>query len=414
MSGNILILNRWRQYPNSDRWDNELARYSDLICHVRYRVTYICDTLGQQGVTASNCASSHVHVIPDFANVEAVVEVVGTLIERNGPFDHVIAFSEYLLDAAALIREHYNIAGAKSYDIDRFRDKPTMKAILQKAGIPVPRWVLCKSAEQVIEDAKALDFPLILKPRRGACSKGVYKIGSAEELALACRSQALNGYEVEEYIEGDVFHADGVVDRDGICIFMSISRYISPCLEFERGAPLGSIIQTEGPLRDQCRLFAMRCLGALELRSSAFHLEFFNTDRELVFLEIGARVPGADVSYVIHDVYGVNLFQLWVDVLLGHRIEPLQYLNQESGGWVTIPRPRPLPQKVLNATPLLGKIPFLYRELVPQPGQILEDTSGYANLQGGRFLFRGGTERQIADAIRAAESQYTLTTTTQL
>ena len=33
-----------------------------------------------------------------------------------------------------------------------------------------------------------------------------------------------------------------------------------------------------------------------------------------------------------------------------------------------------------------------------------------ATLQGGRFLFRGGTQEQIEDAVRQATAQYRLTT----
>jgi hypothetical protein len=410
MAGNILILNRWPQYPDGERWDNELARYGDLISHLRYSVTYICDILGSRGVTLDGGGADHVHVIDDFADVEAVINLVGTLICRNGPFDHVIAFSEYLLDLAALIRERYDIPGPKMAEVDRFRDKTVMKRILAEAGIRVPRWRACGSADDVARDAAELGFPLILKPKRGASSKGVQKIASAAELAEIVRSRSLVDHEIEEYIEGEVFHADGVVDAGGACIFMSISRYISPCLEFESGAPLGSIIQTEPRLREKCRRFALRCLAVLGLKASAFHLEFFKTARELVFLEIGARVPGADVSYVIHDVYGVNLFKLWVAVMLGHRIEPPALKNTGSGGWLTIPRPKPLPQKVIASTPLLGRIPLIYRELVPRPGEILEDVGGYANLQGGRFLFRGKSESEVAAAIHAAKSQYMLKT----
>ena len=41
--------------------------------------------------------------------------------------------------------------------------------------------------------------------------------------------------------------------------------------------------------------------------------------------------------------------------------------------------------------------------LVSRPGS-------YATLQGGRFLFRGGTQQQIEDAVRQARAQYRLTT----
>ncbi|HEY0525422.1 MAG TPA: ATP-grasp domain-containing protein [Stellaceae bacterium] len=422
MSGSILILNRWPQYPDSERWDNKLARYGDIIPHDRYRVTYICDPPGRQGVLAGSGGGGpaiRIHLVPDFADIDRLAGVVKRLIETDGPFDHVIGLSEYLLDVAAQLRERCGIPGPRPAYVDRFRDKTVMKTILRKAGVPTPRWFPCESPEQVLAVSEALGFPLIVKPVRGASSKDVSKVNDPAELEavlerIGRNDRTMRGFEIEEYIAGEVLHADGVVDRSGACLFMSVSRYISPCLDFEAGAPLGSIIQTEPALYDRCRHFALRCLAALDLRASAFHLEFFDTGRDLVFLEIGARVPGADVSYVIHDVYGVNLFKLWVDVVLGHEVKPVDCRSSvggQSGGWVTIPRPQPLPQTVLRATPLLGKIPFLYRELVPRPGQMLEDAGGgYANLQGGRFLFGGGTESQIAEAIHAAIDAYELTT----
>ncbi|HEU5322981.1 MAG TPA: ATP-grasp domain-containing protein, partial [Methylomirabilota bacterium] len=307
-------------------------------------------------------------------------------------------------------RARYDSPGPGPAAIDRVRDKTVMKRVLAAAGVRVPRWFPCRSAAEVLADGRALGFPLILKPTRGASSQGVRKIASAEELEAVCLQQPLDGHEIEEYVDGDVLHADGVVDGDGRCLFMSVSRYISSCLEFEAGAPLGSVIQTDPGVRAEGRRVARRCLAALGLRASAFHLEFFDTGRELVFLEIGGRVPGADVSYVIHDVYGVNLFRLWVDVLLGRGAAAVADGGAASGGWLTIPRPRPLPQTVLHATPLLGTIPFLYRELVPRPGQVLEHAGGYSNWQGGRFLFRGGTQREIGEAIQAARAGYRLTT----
>jgi len=330
-------------------------------------------------------------------------------VADNGPFGHVIAFSEHLLDLAAAIREKHAIPGPRPDEVDRFRDKTTMKAIVTQAGIPAPRWFACRSAEQTLADAVSLGFPLIFKPARGASSQGVRKVTSAAELQALCALPALDEHEIEEYVAGDLMHADGVVDAQGAVLFIAVSRYVANCLAFELGEPFGSVIQTDPAVRADGEKFALGCLSALELKSSAFHLEFFDTGSRLVFLEIGARVPGADVSYVIDEVSGVNLFRLWVDVLLGNPPQPHRRTPPESGAWLMIPRPEPLPQRVVSATPLLGRIPFLYRELVPQPGEVLERTEGYATLQGGRFLFRGGTQEQLAAAVSSALDSYRLT-----
>jgi hypothetical protein len=370
-------------------------------------VTYVCDLPGRLGVPAD---AEDVHVVEDFTQVDSVLGLVDTIVAKTGRPGHVIAFSEYLLDLAALIRERHGVPGQLPADIARFRDKRIMKNILNAAGVRVPRWRSCRSLEQVLADASDLGFPLIFKPARGASSQGVHEVASPEELRVLCARPDLEEYEIEEYVAGDIMHADGVVDRQGRYLFMSISRYLSTCLAFENGEPFGSVIQTDSDVLARCRDFALRSLAFLDLKASAFHLEFFDTGRDFAFLEIGARVPGADVSYVIHEVFGVNLFQLWTEVLLENRVRPPATTAAESGGWLMVPRPKPLPQTVVSSTSLVGVIPHLYRELVPEPGSLLEQSPGYATLQGGRFLFRGGSQHQILDAMADALAKYKMTT----
>ena len=62
----------------------------------------------------------------------------------------------------------------------------------------------------------------------------------------------------------------------------------------------------------------------------------------------------------------------------------IQPFSHASGGWLIFPRPKPLPCRVLASCSLIGRVPGLYRELVPPVGEVLEDSQGYANLQSGR------------------------------
>jgi biotin carboxylase len=370
-------------------------------------VIYVCDSPGQSGVPPD---AADVHVVDDLTDIGRVLGLVDAIVARTGRPDHVIAFSEYLLDLAALIRERHGVPGQRPAEVARFRDKRIMKNILGAAGVRVPRWRACGPAQQVLADAGELGYPLIFKPARGASSQGVRQVASPDELSALSERPDLAEYEIEEYIDGDIMHADGVVDGQGRCLFMSISRYVSTCLAFEAGEPFGSVIQTDSEVVARCREFALRCLAVLDLKASAFHLEFFDNGGELIFLEIGARVPGADVSYVIHEVFGVNLFRLWTEVLLEDRVRPHAVAAAASGGWLMVPRPKPLPQTVVSSTPLLGVIPHLYRELVPEPGSLLEQAPGYATQQGGRFLFRGESQDQILKAMSDALATYSLTT----
>lgn len=410
MSGTrtILFLNRWPRSDDDRRWENRLASPELLFLPETDHVTYLCDAVGRSGVPAD---AERVHMVEDFDDLDGVLRLLDDIVRDEGPFDHVIGFSELLLDLAAVVRERYGIPGATREETARFRDKTVMKETLAGAGVRVPRWAPCRSTEQVLMDAEEFGYPLIVKPVRGASSQGVREIASAEELRAFCTERSLHEYEIEEFVRGEILHVDGVLDQSGKPLFLCTSRYVSTCLEFELlGEPLGSVFQTDPAVRARCEDFALRCLTALGLRNSAFHLELFDTGEELVFLEVGARVPGADVPYVIHDVHGVNLFRLWVDVALGRPVVPPVFDPALSGGWLTIPGPRPLPQKVVSATPLLGEVPFIYRELVPNPGELLNSRPGsYATLQAGRFLFRGGTQAQIEEAISQVRARFRLT-----
>ena len=409
MSSAILFLTRWPLYEDQRRWENRLAAAELVFDPETDRVTYVCDEAGRSGVPAG---AGQVHVVPDFGDVAGVLERVDAIVRDEGPFDHVIGFSEMLLDLAATLRERYGIPGAGIEETSWVRDKTVMKEKVSRAGLRVPRWASCRTEEQVLAAAEDFGYPVIVKPRRGASSQGVRQIASAEELRALCADRSLDELEIEEFVRGEILHVDGVLDAAGKPLFLCTSRYLSSCLDFEvLGAPLASVLQTDPAVRAGCEDFAVRCLTALGLHSSAFHLELFDTGEELVFLEVGARVPGADVSYVINDVHGVNLWRLWVDVLLGRPVNPPDPDPELSGGWLIIQGPRPLPQKVTAATSLLGRVPHLYRELVPRAGEVLVSRPGsYATLQGGRFLFRGGTQEQIEQAVRQTLAQHRLTT----
>jgi len=406
----ILVLNRWPQNRGGPKWDHELCRYDEII-PADCNVSYLCDPQGTIGLPAS-LDSSRVRVADDLDDATDATAHAARLAALHGPITHVFACSEYLLDTAAAIRARLGIAGHTPEQADRFRDKTTMKRILDAANLRVPRWYLCRDAAQVTARARELGFPLIIKPVRGASSKGVRRIDSPEQLAAFLQATDLAGHEIEEYIDGDILHVDGVIDLAGDCPFICASRYISSCLGFETGGqPLGSVTQRDTPLAEQCKAYALACLRALQLRGSAFHLELFHRDGELVFLEVGARVPGADVPYTIHRAYGVNLFQLWIDVMLGQPARPSLPAAARSAGWITFPRPRPLPRRVVSVNSLIGAVPGLYRELIPAPEQLLKDTGGgYTHMQGGRFLVEGEDEAQVMAALDAIKQRYVLKT----
>ena len=119
-----------------------------------------------------------------------------------------------------------------------------------------------------------------------------------------------------------------------------------------------------------------------------------------MFLEIGARVGGSEVPHLINKVFGVNLYEHWLRRLAGDQVPVPAVSHDPSGGWLVIPKPAALPCRVVQADSLRETVPNLWRELLPEPGQILEAGGSYDALHSGRFIFVGGSEVATENDIR--------------
>jgi len=273
----------------------------------------------------------------------------------------------------------------------------------------VPRYLPLTAQTGAGDVVTALGLPVVLKPRAGAASRGVSVLGDEQSLADALASVDIDGFECEEYIEGDMFHVDGV-RRGGKFHYVSVSEYIDTCLGFAQGRPLGSVLLDAGADRDRMAEFAGRCLDALGLDDGAFHLELFRKhDGELVFCEVGMRPGGAEVGFIHRDLLGIDLFGEAFRAALG--LAPFnvaeEFADPSGGGWLLVPELGPLPSRVLSRTPMTGVVPEVYAEVLPDVGFVFDGTGGYY-LIGGRFRLRGRDHASVRAAVLTVIRDYEL------
>ena len=242
---------------------------------------------------------------------EPLAEQIIAATSRDEGFDQVLALSEFGILEAVAIREHLGIPGPSAAQLELIRDKVAMKAALAEAGVPHPRYVEAPAV------CRALPWTgkTVVKPRRGASSEGV----SIHEDARAALEHYWSlpdhaDYELEEFIEGTLHHADAVVDG-GLVHGLVVSRYIGNPAGFAAGAPVAT---SQLPHEPRYAAFTDDCVAALGITEGCIHLEFFETaDGRLVFLEIANRVGGAGIidAHLRHT--GIHLPSHEIAVRLG-------------------------------------------------------------------------------------------------
>lgn len=387
----LLILNRY---------SDEFADYGRYIDHEEHTVSYVT-------------VADHVPMIPER---RGQVEVVGSLTDAAdvlraagrchraaGSFDAVLAMSEFDLLTAAATREEFGVPGPDTHSTLRFRDKAVMKEAVTKAGLRVPRFEPVLSPADVAAFARRCPGAVVVKPRAGAASAGVTVIPAGAPLP---REQDLfpseGEYEAEEFLNGPIWHVDGI-RYQGATTCRFASRYLGTCHGFALGRPLGSVLH-RGEEAEAIADFADACLDALGLTDGAFHLEVIQHRDGPVFLEVGARIGGGEIPFVIHEVYGLDLFQEWVRVLLGASPSGSTASDStEHVGFLMLPEP--VGHTLVSRTGLVGRIPHLYAEELPSPGHRFDGSGGYEHILG-RFRYRAASAPLIERAIEETLAAY--------
>jgi hypothetical protein len=376
-----------------NRWTDEFSAYERYIDHQLHSVAYIVTAEG--ATVLGNKAAKHVVIVPDFKNEAILQAALAECQTALGGVDRLICLSEFDLSMAAQLRAHFAIPGDKPDEVARFRDKTVMKQRMLAAGVRAPRFVALDKAPDTLRQARQLRYPLIVKPRSGAASAGVHKVQNPEQLdALLCLLP-LDEYQAEEFIEGPIYHVDGLISQ-GVIQFQKASRYLGTCFAFAHGQALGSITLAPSQLQQDLLDFSARCLQALALHSGAYHLEIIAGADGLYFLEIGARVGGGEIPFTMYEVFGVDMYQAWV----GQQLDPHFQVQTkpdsgELAGFLIVPEP--VGQQLLAAS-VPNDIAPMYAHIVPPAGHVFDGQGGYDTILG-RFRYRASNEAEIEHAI---------------
>ncbi|KAB8028517.1 ATP-grasp domain-containing protein [Fluviispira multicolorata] len=334
MKKKILIINRW---------NDEFSDYRKHLPENQFEI-YMLILIGNEKSIDSN--SPNDYRISKDLNYNSCKELMIDLILKNSStenklvFDELIAFSEYDLIIAAQLRDFFLIPGDNLDKVLLWRDKNLMKERLSRFSIRVPKWKIPNDLNDIIEFLISCKNGIVLKPLREAASIGVFICFTeldVQNIYPTIQSQLFE-YEVEEYISAPIGHIDGFV-QDGELKFAKVSQYIGTCLSFQKGHPLASYTLENTKKSEKLIDFAKLCLKHLNASNNVFHLEIFIAD-EPIFLEVGMRIGGGEIPWIMRDVFKINLFDIWMQLIIKTKIKlAMEKLEDTVAGFLMIPYP---------------------------------------------------------------------------
>ncbi len=252
---------------------------------------------------------------PDLKKYQDVTNTV-TYHNRGRHIDLILPLDEFEVEIVALLREHLRLPGMGVTAIRKFRDKLAMRQAAHDAGILVPDFIGIKNYDDLREFMARVPTPRMLKPRTEAGSMGITKTHTDEEVwrALDRLGDRQSYYLLEQFIPGDVFHADSIT-VDGKVKFVSVQKYGAPPIDVYQG---GGVFNTRILPRESEDVQAIEAMNekvikALGMHNGVTHGEFIkaHADGRFYFLEMAGRVGGAFIADLIEAATGINLWREW-------------------------------------------------------------------------------------------------------
>jgi biotin carboxylase len=310
--------------------------------------------------------------------------------------DGIIAYAEPLIPIASALAVRLGLDYHDEATTRRLTDKFAQRQALRDAGLPVPRFVVVPgdpSAEEIDALMTSVDFPVVLKPRRGAAGRDTVLARDPDELRHLIAEHATppgdtptSSMIVEEYLVGaspppspifaDYVSVESVVSAGTISHLAVTGRFpLAPPFR-ESGFVIPSDL---GPSdRRDVLDVASRAITALGVRVGFLHTEIKLTPDGPRVIEVNGRL-GGDIPDMMTHAAGIDLLSMSKRVALGEHVVFDGLIPTSRVGYVFYVQAPQSARRVLRVEGLaeLGELPgvdsvFLAR----QPGDDVDWREG--------------------------------------
>lgn len=229
-----------------------------------------------------------------------------------------------------------------------------MRKAFHKYKVPSPKFLLVKNKKDLEEACQILKFPFLLKVTEGASSIAnelvhdtnhafttykslcnfIMEVGKNHKVGIV-DSFLRPEFIAEELIQsttdswykessgyGDYLSVEGMV-IDGDYHPISITSRMQTIYPFiETAIQTPCIIEPE--LQQKIAAMAKAAVDALELEFCATHTEIkLMANQELCLIESAARTPGASITKIVEDSFGIDIVGMLVENLLYGNVEKI-------------------------------------------------------------------------------------------
>ncbi|MBL7574037.1 ATP-grasp domain-containing protein [Staphylococcus saccharolyticus] len=253
---------------------------------------------------------------------------------KNVKISGILTWSDKDVELVSYLNKELGLPGVNPEIVQNVRNKYNMRQAISNIKNLSPKFQRVESLEGLRIAVDYIGIPGILKPVGASGSKGIFKIESAQYLenifhslvdATSPKNDKVytyypNEYIYEEYIEGEEFSVEGVVQNNEVFIAGITDKRVTDDFSLEYIA----FFPSDKPkhVKDEIKGRATLAIQILEIDNCAFHLEGRLTKEGFKVIEVAARPAGGFItSHLIRLSSGYSFIEKIIDVSVGNDVK---------------------------------------------------------------------------------------------
>lgn len=254
------------------------------------------------------------------APVEEWLEMAKT-IHRLDPIERVGNYGFYFQDKGCAIAKELNLPVFNPEDAVKCADdKLYMREVLRAKNLDSCQSMLIKTIDELKEFARKYQFPIIIKPKDGVASRGIFRINDEKELEQAY-DQFRSDYPkfeiiVEQFLVGPEFSIETYSEK-GKHRIITITEKFKDDISF---VELGHLIPAripKGQSADVIKQYIKDFLTAINVQTGPAHTEVILTKDGPKLIETQLRLGGDMIPRLMQLATGIDFWDITARQAIG-------------------------------------------------------------------------------------------------
>lgn len=264
--------------------------------------------------------------VDSLEDYDQMIRAIGFFTFKYGKIDWIESNNEFWLSQDAKLRVDFNVhtGFTKQSSIAQLKKKSQMKEVFAKASIPSAKSHMVDSVTAGKKFAHEVGYPVIVSADYTSDINDVWKLNNDDELEKFYKTRPAGDFIMEEFIDGDVYSYDAIIDDKGNALFESTTRHPSVLDTVMSKNEFSYFVYPDVP--EELTAIGQKTAKAFDLKRRFVHFEFIRMEKakknlgkknDFIAVKVSACPSGGPTCDMMNYAHSSDVYEIWANMMIG-------------------------------------------------------------------------------------------------